>query len=197
MFIEVEALVELIKERRCKKHLPEKWIILDTHHYLDKYSDKRYNPIVDVIMHALRQAQIYSQNIIVPPSREEFIIKNKREYIPNYAFEFEITDGDAHAGERENFYNEIIASVARAPALCATDWISEVLSSIQGGDNEGTGPHFESAFLSGYKLTEVDKIWGRFNYGKREPCSALILKMIYNGRMYETIEERVDLNYSY
>ncbi len=59
---------------------------------------------------------------------------------------------------------------------------SKLCASVQGGDNEA--PNIVSVVTGANKITEYDKIWGQFNYYKRETGSRIVLDGPY-GHLYE------------
>lgn len=157
---------------------PEKWIIWDPKHYLDKYPDPKNNPIFDNIMRGFRAIQEYTNGFITAPSRDDVEIRHNGT-APDYSINFTITNGDAYADEYTNSNNEIIKSTAGAGPTGHFTIIEELTSSVQGGDNDSTVGVFNWG-----EIRPIDKIWGKFNYFKRKPGDKFYLDGPY-GHLYE------------
>jgi len=168
---------------------PEKWVVYDPHGYLKQYADKKNNPIFNNIMKGFKAIQEYSNGFIKAPSRTEVEIRYEtKHWVENGVF-FEITDGRAYEADDENSNDEIIRSGAGARYTGCYDMFGELVSSVQGGDNEGGS--FESVVGGTGYVTEIDKIWGNFNYYKRKPGDKFFLDGEY-GHLYEV--RKIDKN---
>jgi len=161
---------------------PEKWVVYDPHGYLKQYSDEKNNAIFNNIMKGFKAIQEYTNGFIKAPSRSEVEIRYEtKHWVENGVF-FEITDGRAYEADDENSNDEIIRSGAGGgPSPDPNNYMSELVSSVQGGDNEGMVDSVTSG--AGY-VTEIDKIWGNFNYYKRKPGDKFFLDGEY-GHLYE------------
>jgi len=160
---------------------PEKWIVYDPNNVLKKYDDPKNNQVFNNIMEGFRAIQEYTNGFIRAPSKDEVeLINSLSGGTPDGAILFEITNGEAYEGDFVNSNNEIYKSRAGAGPTADIDTVSELVSSVQGGDNEGSAP---AVFMSG-KINPIDKTWGDFNYNKREPGSAIIVNGQY-GHLYE------------
>jgi len=160
---------------------PEKWVVYDPNHVLDKYSDPKNNEVFNNIMEGFRAIQEYTNNFIKAPSRDEVEIRYETIHWVENGILFEITDGEAYAVEDTNTNDEIYQSGAGASGRSAKGAGGELCASVQGGDNESG---IDTVF-DGNEITELDRIWGNFNYNKREPGSRMILDE-ETGKLYET-----------
>ncbi len=165
---------------------PEKWVVYDPHGYLKKYEDKRRNPIFDNIMAGFRAIEEYTNGFIRAPPRDDVEIVSSTNWADNVIY-FEITDGRAYAGDKENSNNEIIRSRAGAGYDASISFVSELVSSVQGGDNEAS---VDAVFMSG-SINDMDRKWGDFNYNKRSPGDSF--KLNYEG--YRVVETRAKLKF--
>ncbi len=165
---------------------PEKWVVYDPHGYLKKYEDKRRNPIFDNIMAGFRAIEEYTNGFIRAPSRDDVIIRFEDSNVEENVIYFDITDGRAFETEQVNSNNEIIRSGAGTPGETRTGTIMELVSSVQGGDNDS----YYGVFNTGY-VDELDRKWGDFNYNKRSPGDSF--KLNYEG--YRVVETRVKLKF--
>ena len=161
---------------------PEKWVVYDPHHVLKGYSDPKHNEVFNNIMEGFKAIEEYTNGFIRAPSRDKVEIRYDG-MAPDYSINFTITSGDAYEKDYANSNDELI----RSGAGCMYDnpgyMIGELCASVQGGDNEsGSEPVFNTG-----KMTETDRIWGRFNYIKREPGSIMVLDGPY-GHLYEIRE---------
>ncbi len=164
---------------------PDRFIVYDPHNVLKQYNDPKRNPVMDNIRVGFKAAEQYSCGVVKAPSLDEIEIKYETPHWSDGDMCFEITDGDAYETETGEHY-EITRSAAGAPPLDDVDTISEIVSSIQGGDNEGRAP---AVFLSG-KIRLYDRIWGKFNYKLREPGSYIALGTSNSNRYGFTYEIR-------
>ncbi len=143
---------------------PEKFIVYDPHGYLRDYEDERRNPIFDNIMEGFKAIEEYTSGVIKAPNRDDVEIRESGGDT-DYAIYFEITDGRAFEGESVNDYNEIVRSGAGTSAIYGT--AGELIASVQGGDNESA---LDTVF-DGNPMNDYDRLWGKYNYKKREPGS--------------------------
>ncbi len=166
---------------------PDRFIVYDPHNVLKQYNDPKRNPVMDNIMKGFRAADEYSCGVVRAPSLDEIEIKYEESHWSNGDMFFEITDGDAYETEFVD-NNEIKRSGAGGgPYALTQNFVSEIVSSIQGGDNEGDAP---SIFGANVHLTKQDKNWGRFNYKLREPGSYIALGTSNSNRYGFTYEIR-------
>ncbi len=172
---EDEAMVEILASYRGHDYdytnqvwvkQPEKFIVYDPHGYLKDYEDERRNPIFDNIMEGFKAIEEYTSGVIKAPKRDGVEIKYETKHWEDGQVVFEITDGRAFEGESVNDYNEIVRSGAGARGTHLGYIIGELCASVQGGDNESL--IHEVVFSTGI-MREQDRIWGKFNYKKREP----------------------------
>ncbi len=160
---------------------PDRFIVYDPHNVLKQYNDPKRNPVMDNIMKGFRAADEYSCGVVRAPSLDEIEIKYEKSHWSNGDMFFEITDGEAYEEEFVD-NNEIKRSGAGGgPYALTQNFVSEIVSSIQGGDNEGDVP---CIFGANVHLTEQDKNWGRFNYKQREPGSQVVVDGEF-GHLYE------------
>jgi len=160
---------------------PEKWVVYDPHNVLKGYSDPKHNEVFNNIMEGFKAIEEYTNGFIRAPPRDKVEIKYENlNNPPDGVLWFEITDGRAYEADRANSNDELIRSGAGAGPLDDVDTRGELVSSVQGGDNEAP---VESVFM-GDVVNSLDKIWGRFNYIKREPGSIMVLDGPY-GHLYE------------
>ncbi len=157
---------------------PEKWVVYDPHHKLDEYKDKYHNEVMNNIMEGFKAIEEYTNGFIRAPSRDKVEIRYDG-MAPDYSINFTITSGDAYEKDYANSNDELIRSGAGTTARYDTS--GELCASVQGGDNESA---IITVFDGGHELNEVDRIWGRFNYKKREPGSRIVLDGSY-GHLYE------------
>ena len=122
-------------------------------------------------MEGFKAIEEYTDGFIKAPSRDKVEIRHDGS-APDYSINFEITDEGAWAAEWANDYDEIIKSAGGATKYAEVDTRGELVSSVQGGDNEA--PNVVSVVTGANKITEYDKIWGKFNYKKREPGSRMV-----------------------
>ena len=120
-------------------------------------------------MQGFKAIQEYTDGFIKSPPRDKVEIRYVEEKIPQGTIGFIITDGEAWAFDEENSYDEIIRSGAGTTARYDTS--GELCASVQGGDNES---YLTTIFDGGQKFKDIDKIWGKFNYKKREPGSRIL-----------------------
>ena len=160
---------------------PKYWIVWDINHVLDKYEDKYHNEIMNNIMEGFKAIEEYTNGFIRTPPRDKVEIRYDGT-APDYSINFTITKGRAYAKDWANSNDELIKSEAGAnPKFNYGDFVrAELVSSVQGGDNESA---CHSVFRSG-DMNEIDKIWGQFNYYKRETGSRIVLDGPY-GHLYE------------
>ncbi len=161
---------------------PEKWVVYDPNHVLKGYSDPKHNEVFNNIMEGFKAIEEYTNGFIRAPPRDKVEIKYVEEKIPQGTIGFVITDGEAWELDDANSNDELIRSGAGANPKFnyGSTVIAELVSSIQGGDNESACP---SVFVE-YEISDVDRMWGRFNYLKREPGSRIVLDGPY-GHLYE------------
>ncbi len=178
---EDDAIVDIIYSYRGRNRLgtnqvwvkkPEQWVVYDPRGILKQYSDPKHNEVFNNIMQGFKAIQEYTDGFIKAPSRDKVEIKYETIHWVDNGIFFEITDGEAWAADDENDYDEIIRSGAGANPKFnyGSTVIAELVSSIQGGDNESNCP---SVFVNG-NMSELDRIWGKFNYKKREPGNRMI-----------------------
>ncbi len=158
---------------------PKYWIVWDDNHVLDKYSDPRNNEVFNNIMKGFKAIQEYTNGFIKAPPRDKVEIRYDGT-APDYSINFTITKGRAYEKDWANSNDELIRSGAGAGPYAEVDTRGELVSSVQGGDNEAP---VESVFM-GDVVNSLDKIWGRFNYLKRETGSRIVLDGAY-GHLYE------------
>ncbi len=85
---------------------PEKWIVYDPNNVLKQYSDPKNNEVFNNIMEGFRAIEDYTNGFIIAPSKDKVEINNDPNYsLPDGAISFEITDGDAYAGDFVNSNN--------------------------------------------------------------------------------------------
>ncbi len=161
---------------------PEKFIVYDPHGYLRDYEDERRNPIFDNIMEGFKAIEEYTSGVIKAPNRDDVEIKYETKHWEDGQVVFEITDGEAWAGESVNDYNEIIRSGAGTRGRSAIGAAGELIASVQGGDNESA---LDTVF-DGNPMNDYDRLWGRFNYKKREPGAGFVLDKSLYGFIFET-----------
>ncbi len=160
---------------------PEKWVVYDPHHVLKGYSDPKHNEVFNNIMEGFKAIEEYTNGFIRAPPRDKVEIKYEtKKWVDNGIF-FEITDGRAYEADDANSNDELIRSGAGCMYDNPAYMIGELCASVQGGDNESA---IITVFDGGHELNEVDRIWGRFNYKKREPGSRMVLDGEY-GHLYE------------
>ncbi len=198
---EEDVIVDIINAYRGRRNggvnqvwvsKPEKWIVYDPNNVLKQYSDPKNNEVFTRIMEGFRAIEEYTNGFIIAPSKDKVEINNDPNYsLPDGAISFEITDGDAYEGDFVNSNNEIYKSGAGAYPLWdskeKSDTLAELVSSVQGGDSEA-GRWIPVVFMSG-SINYMDRLWGKFNYKKREPGSSIILTIFENnsyGFTYET-----------
>ncbi len=158
---------------------PKYWIVWDDNHVLDKYSDPRNNEVFNNIMKGFKAIQEYTNGFIKAPPRDKVEIRYDG-MAPDYSINFTITKGRAYEKDWANSNDELICSEAGAPSYDTSDMIGELCASVQGGDNESA----IYTVFDGFPMNDVDRIWGRFNYKKREPGSRIVLDGPY-GHLYE------------
>ena len=145
---------------------PERWIIYDPLGKLKEFDDPKDNYIFRNIMEGFRAIEEYTDGFIKAPTKDKVEIIYDDGRTPDGALSFNITDGEAFEGEEINSNSEIIRSAAGAG--WDGDIIQELTSSVQGGDNDG----YVGVFNEGV-IKQIDKVWGKFSYKKREPGSAV------------------------
>ncbi len=158
---------------------PKYWIVWDINHVLDKYEDKYHNEVFNNIMKGFKAIQEYTNGFIKAPPRDKVEIRYDG-MAPDYSINFTITKGRAYEKDWANSNDELIRSGAGAGPLDDVDTRGELVSSVQGGDNESA----VYTVFDGFPMNDVDRIWGRFNYRKREPGSRIVLDGPY-GHLYE------------
>ena len=151
---------------------PDRFIVYDPHNVLKQYNDPKRNPVMDNIRVGFKAAEQYSCGVVKAPSLDEIEIRYEEAQWSDGDMFFEITDGDAYAAEFVDHHEIKRSGAGGGPSPEPMNYVSEIVSSIQGGDNEGGAP---SIFGINGHLTKQDKNWGRFNYKLREPGSYIAL----------------------